>query len=295
MQWISAEQWERLAREGTDAHRLGTAADGWLDRYGDWVVWSGMNPAAWDWRSALSGRFGFNPKGWLARGLSKDAAGQAPARMVRGEAPGRLAVREGGVSYFVEPAGGYSTGLFLDQRLNRHWTRALKPARTLNLFAHTGSFSVCAALGGGQTLSVDSARSHLARARDNFALNGLDPSAGHRFLAEDAAKIVPRLIRRGEVFDLIVLDPPTFGHGGRGVFRLTRDLPELVRGCFDLLDPEGWLLVSCNYAAWTAHDLRRVCADALRGRRLHIMPGESAPEIPRGAVSWRIKKKGRAV
>ncbi len=291
MRWISAKQWNEFARENTNAHRLGTGSDGWLDRYGDQVIWSGTNPAAWDWRSALSKYFDFSPKVWLTRELSKKAEGRASARIVLGEGAERFSVQEDGVSYHVEPTGGYSTGLFLDQRLNRRWVRALKPARTLNLFAYTGSFSVCAALGGGQTLSVDAARSHLTRARENFALNGLDVSNGHRFLAEDAMKIVPRLIRRGEFFDLIVLDPPTFGRGGGAVFRLTHDLPVLVRGCFDLLNANGWLLVSCNYAGWTAHDLRRVCTDALRGRRLRVMPGESPQEIPTGAISWKIKKE----
>lgn len=290
MDWISTERWEQFGREGTTAHRLGTERDGWLDRYGDWVVWSGLRLDAWDFRKSLRERFGFEPRGWLARGLSKDAAGQQATKVVAGETPGKLGVKEWGVAYYVEPAGGYSSGLFLDQRRNRHWVRTLQPARTLNLFAYTGSFSVCAALGGGKTLSVDAAKSHLARARENFALNDLHTSSGHRFIAEDAMKIIPRLVRRGEFFDLIVLDPPTFGRGGRNTFRLTRDLPEALRGCFNLLERGGWLLVSCNFAAWTARDLRQVCVEILRGERLVIEPGENVPEIPRGAIAWRVRK-----
>lgn len=290
MQWMSVERWKQMAEEGTDTHRLGTARNGWLDRYGDWVVWSGVHAEAWDWRASLEDRLGFQPRGWLTRRLSKDAVGQQPAQLVAGEMPGKLAVRERGVTYHVELGEGYSTGLFLDQSMNRCWVRSLQPPRMLNLFAYTGSFSVCAALGGGQTLSVDAAKSHLARARDNFSLNGINLSMGHRFLVEDVMKIIPRLVRRGEIFDVVVLDPPTFGRGGRAPFRLARDLPEAVRGCFNLLTAGGWLLVSCNYAAWMPQDLRRVCAEALCGHRFQMVPGERVPEIPHGAMTWRIQK-----
>ena len=290
MRWISEEDWGRFAREGTDAHRLGTGAGGWLERYGDWVLWSGMERDPLRFAPELASRFGFAPRGWLARKLARDAREQAPGRVVDGEDPGTLTVREWDVAYGVEPCGGYSAGLFLDQRLNRHWVLGLRPARTLNLFAYTGSFSVCAALGGGKTLSVDAAKRALARARENFALNAIDAADGHRFVAEDATKIVPRLARRGEVFDLIVLDPPTFGRSGGRVFRIADDLPELVSGCFALLAPGGTLLVACNYAEWTSGDLRALCEDALRGDAFRVAPGERPEEIPGGAISWRIAR-----
>ena len=288
MQWISAEQWRRFAGEKTDAHRLGTGAGGWLDRYGDWVLWSGEGDAPQRLAADLSSRFGFVPRGWLSRELARDAVSQAPANVVEGEAPGSLTVAEWGVAYRVEPAGGYSTGLFLDQRLNRKWVLGLRPRRTLNLFAFTGSFSACAALGGGKTLSVDAAKRALSRARDNFAVNGIDTADGHRFVADDAMKIVPRLARRGETFDLVVLDPPTFGRSGASVFRIADHLPDLLRACFGLVAPRGHLLVACNYAAWTSGDLRCLCEEALRGEKFALVAGESPPEIPGGAVSWRI-------
>ena len=290
MRWISEDQWERFAQEGTDAHRLGTGPGGWLDRYGEWVLWSGAGDDPRCFAGELFSRFGFAPRGCLARELARDARDHTPARVVDGGDPGALTVRESGVAYRVEPAGGYSTGLFLDQRLNRRWVLGLRPARTLNLFAYTGSFSVCAALGGGGTMSVDAGRRALARARENFALNSIDATAGHRFVAEDATKIVPRLVRRGEAFDLVVLDPPTFGRSGGRVFRIADDLPGLVRGCFALVAPGGTLLVSCNYGPWSAADLRGLCEDALRGEAFRVAPGEHPAEIPGGAISWRIAR-----
>ncbi len=292
MHWITAELWEQLSREGTDAHRVCTDAPGWLDRYGDWIVETvaakGPGSRQGEWSGELGRRFGFVPRGWLVREWTRDARDQQPARLVHGEDPGEITVREDGVAYGVEPGGGYSSGLFLDQRLNRRWVRGLRARRTLNLFAYTCSFSVCSALGGGETFSVDTAKRALARGRENFARNAI--AGVHRFVAEDVVRFVPRLVKRREEFDLIILDPPTFGRADGRVFRLEKDLPELLRDCGELLAPGGWMLVSCNNARWSAADLRTVCTGALPRGAFSIIPGETPPEIPRGAVSWRLKR-----
>ncbi|MBJ7327629.1 MAG: class I SAM-dependent methyltransferase, partial [Chthoniobacterales bacterium] len=146
MEWISQDQWARWAEEGTDTHRLATSSDGWLDRYGDWLLWSGHKaPRVEVLRDDVLPRYAFAPRGYLARELVKKAADQMPALLMAGEDPGEIVVRENGLAYVVEPAAGYSSGLFLDQRLNRGWVRGLGAKRMLNLFAYTCSFTVCAA------------------------------------------------------------------------------------------------------------------------------------------------------
>ena len=291
MNWISSDQWEALAKQDTDVHRLATGKDGYLDRFGEWILWSGERAPGVDLlRAEIADRYAFAPRGYLERTLVKKAADQKPARLVAGEDPREIVVREGGFMYAVEPAAGYSSGLFLDQRLNRRWVATLGAQRMLNLFSYTCSFTVCAAASGAQTCSVDAAKSVLAAGRRNLEQNGLDPTVCHRFLADDATKVVPRLARRGETFDLIVLDPPTFGRAAGRVFQIEKDLPALVRGCFELLVPGGWLLVSCNYAAWSVGDLRALCAESLQGAALIMEKGEHPEEIPHGAISWRVRR-----
>jgi 23S rRNA (cytosine1962-C5)-methyltransferase len=290
MELISRAEWDALAGEGTDAHRLGWTDRGWLDRYGDWLLWSdpagGLPPRC---REDVRARFGFEPRGWLVRRLARTAREQAAPALVDGEAPGRIEVREGGRRYWVEPAAGYSSGLFLDQRINRAWVAGLAPRASLNLFAYTCSFSVCAARGGGTTRSVDVSKRALAWGRENLILNGLDPDHGHACFADDAAAHVARLERRGERFDLVVLDPPTFGRAGARTFQLERDLPGLADACIALLQPGGWLLLSCNRAGWTTRDLQRVLESAARGRALEC---ERGPEpLPHGAVSCRARRR----
>ena len=294
MNWISGDLWDRFREERTDAHRVATGRDGFLDRYGEWVLWSGDRaPRAETMREELVDRFGFAPRGYVARELVRKAADQKPARLVAGDEPGEITVAEAGVKYRVEPAGGYSSGLFLDQRLNRRWVRELAPRKMLNLFAYTGSFTVCAALGGAETCSVDAAKRALDRARVNLHRNDINPLDGHRFLVDDAMKVVPRLAKRGETFDLIVLDPPTFGRADGRVFRIERDLPALVGRCFGLLAPGGRMLVAANYADWKSQDLRVLCVEALRGEDCDFEPGECPEEITDGAISWRLRRGGR--
>jgi 23S rRNA (cytosine1962-C5)-methyltransferase len=292
MEWISPDHWARLAEEETDAHRLATAPDGWLDRYADWLLWSGGKPPRVEvLREEVLRRYGFAPRGYLARELVKKATDQKPAIPLAGEDPGEIVVRENGIAYLVEPAAGYSSGLFLDQRANRRWVAGFGAKRMLNLFAYTCSFTVCAAAAGAQTCSVDSAKGVLGRGRENLETNGLDPADGHRFLVDDAIKVVPRLVKRGEKFDLIVLDPPTFGRAGGSVFRIEKNLPDLVSQCFELLEPGGCLLVSCNYSEWGEKDLQNLCREAIYGAPCFMEKGERPPEIPHGAVSCRIRKK----
>jgi len=238
----------------------------------------------------LAARFGFVPRGYLARELVRKASEQKPAALIAGEEPGEIAVQENGLSYFVEPAGGYSSGLFLDQRLNRQWVAGFGAKRMLNLFAYTCSFTVCAASAGAETCSVDAAKRVLGIGRRNLELNGISATEGHRFLADDAMKVVPRLRKRGETFDLIVLDPPTFGRADGRVFRIEKDLPVLVSDCFELLEPGGGLLVSCNYAEWSGEDLKHICNNALRASPSKIDPGTAPAEIPNAALSLRIRK-----
>lgn len=292
VKWISRDLWQVLAGADTNAHRLANDRDGWLDRYGDYVMWSGVSPVPLE--GVMSGAreiFDFVPLGVWQRQLVKSSDDQRPAELVHGHDPGEFMVREGGIAYSVDLAGGYSTGLFLDQRGNRQMVREQRPGRLLNLFAYTCSFSVVAAMAGAETCSVDASKRALARGRANFALNGLAADDGrHRFVADDAVKVLTRLRRRGEVYDTIILDPPTFGRASGQTFRLERDLPDLVAGCYDILSAGGHLLVSCNYRQWTSSILRRVIEGALRGEKFRLIPGAGLAEIPEGAISWWLSK-----
>ncbi|HJP32216.1 MAG TPA: class I SAM-dependent methyltransferase [Candidatus Latescibacteria bacterium] len=174
---------------------------------------------------------------------------------------------ENGLRFGLRAGSGQSPGLFLDQRDNRLWVRQhAEGARILNLFAYTGGFGIAALSGGAeQVFQVDVSRSYLDWARDNTAANDLAHEADRvEYSAVDARLLVAGCRKRGRRFDGIVCDPPSFGRGRgrRDVFRIERDLADLVRACVDLINPGGWLLVSSNYEGWSQARFEATVADS---------------------------------
>jgi 23S rRNA (cytosine1962-C5)-methyltransferase len=164
-------------------------------------------------------------------------------------------VEEAGVKFLLKPMQEGSYGVFFDQRENRHTTLQLmkaKPGSVLNLFSYTCGFSAAAALGGARrTVSVDLSRNVLEWGKENFRLNGLDPDSNHEFMMEDAGAAMKWLQKRGEKFDVVVLDPPSFSRSKKGkTFSVRKDLSSLVAQALGMLNSSGWLLVSTNLADW---------------------------------------------
>ena len=182
-----------------------------------------------------------------------------------------FSIREHNLLYRIDFQGGYSQGIFLDQRANRLALRhRMRPgAALLNCFAYTCAFSVAAAAGGARTTSVDLSRRSLDWGRENFRLNDLDPTpeAGHEFFAGDVFEHLRRFGKQGRRFDAVVLDPPTFSRDRRGkVFRVEDDFGTLTALAAPLLTPAGALLCSTNARTLTATGFRRLILSALPGR-----------------------------
>ncbi len=199
----------------------------------------------------------------------------------------KFPARESGITYEVDFSVGYSCGLFLDQRANRARVRALAPAHLINLFCFTGSFSVCAAMGGGHTTNVDLSKLTLTRARRNFEVNGLDLQ-GHKFFADDVFDVLPRLVRRGEKYDVIVLDPPTFsrGRGGR-VFRAGEDLVRLAKQAAACTTDGGWILLSTNCSTISTADLKFMVRNEIPQAREVLIP-DPLSDFPGGTGSTTL-------
>ena len=131
----------------------------------------------------------------------------------------------------------------------------------LNVFAYTCGFSVCAALAGARTTSLDLSKKYLEWGRRNFALNGLDPG-GHDFIFGDAFDWLRRLAKQGRIFDVVLLDPPTFSQSkSHGVFRAEKDYGALVSAALPLLKPGGVLFASTNAAGLGAGRISRAGGD----------------------------------
>lgn len=130
---------------------------------------------------------------------------------------------ENGVHYMVDVREGQKTGFFLDQKYNRLSIQKLcKDARVLDCFTHTGSFALNAGLGGAkEVLGVDASETGVQQARLNAKLNHMEDRV--QFLCEDVFELLPELERKGETFDVIVLDPPAFTKSRNSVKMQPRD------------------------------------------------------------------------
>ncbi len=187
--------------------------------------------------------------------LDKDNK-QVPEQIAGPILPLRFEIEENGVVYMMDMEAGYSQGIFLDQRDNRYELRQrCKHGNTiLNTFSYTGAFSVCGAIAGAQTTTLDLARPCLDWCKVNMKLNGIDPES-HHFCKGDTLHWLERFKRQGRRFDGIVLDPPTFSRDEKGrIWRVETDYEKLVALAFDCLTDHGWILCSTNCRKFSLED-----------------------------------------
>ncbi len=192
-------------------------------------------------------------------GLNRPTKGVAPESTVLFGAPptGRFEVQEGPCRFYIQLEKTRHPGLFLDHEPLRNWLfKSSKGLKVLNTFAYTGSLSVAAALGGAESVTtLDLSQATLQWAKQNFALNQLEEGP-YSFIGGDYFDVLPRLKRKGEKFDCIILDPPSFSHGKTGKFSTAKDLERLHGVALDLLSEEGILITSINSAniSWKKYE-----------------------------------------
>lgn len=142
-------------------------------------------------------------------------------------------------------------GVFPEHASQWRWIQSLLKKRekpkVLNLFAYSGGASLAAVQAGGHVCHVDSAKGMVDWARENATLNGLN-QAPIRWIIDDARKFLTREVRRGETYDAIILDPPSFGRGKSGeVFKIDADIKGLLMNCQKALSKNPlFILFSCH-------------------------------------------------
>ena len=294
--WINPGLLRDFQAEATNAHRLCTTEDGWVERFDRDILISFKRVLA---RERLlselqswTGSVGFDVGRIFARFVPRKGEEREPPRLIVGDARENLQTIaiERHLKFGIDFGTGYSSGLFLDQRENRRYVRHIAPRRLLNCFAYTCSFSISAACRGATTLNIDVSKKYLARGRENFALNNL-PTMDHRFIADDVRAVLPRLARRGEKFDAIILDPPTFSRSpGAKTFQIEGDFERLMIDALELAERDSHVLLSTNCSALREHALEvmaRYCLKAAR-RAATFHRSSRLPDFPPGAGASSI-------
>lgn len=136
---------------------------------------------------------------------------------------------------------------FISEQCAAYAQRYRRPARVINLFAYSGGSTLAAARAGAEVCHVDASKGMVQWARENAALNNLS-EAPIRWIVDDVGKFLERELRRQRRYDMVILDPPSYGRGAKGeVFKIEDDLPRILHTIRALLSPEPLgVLLSCH-------------------------------------------------
>ncbi len=216
--------------------------------------------------------------------LGAESGPRKGSRLVAGrEAPLEVPIQEDGLRFFVDVTAPASVGFFPDYRLGRRLVRRMSAGkRVLNLFSHTGAFSVHALAGGAErVVNVDLAAKANARARQNAQANGFDERLV--CITDDVFRALSRLQKKNERFDLVIIDPPTFASDKGRTWSAPKDMRELLGEVAALCNPGALLLVTSNTVKLAQETFERAVAAGLSRRNPVILerPGMPAdyPEI----------------
>ncbi len=198
----------------------------------------------------------------------------------------KVEIVENGVKYLVDVAEGQKTGFFLDQKYNRLAIQPLaRGGRALDCFTHTGAFALNAAKGGAEeVLGVDASETGVLQARENAALNGMDGRVG--FACRDVFDLLPELERRGERFDLVILDPPAFTKSRASVKKAVRGYREINRRGIALVRDGGYL-ATCSCSHFMTPELfAQTVGEAARDARRRLRQVEYRTQSPDHPILW---------
>ena len=201
------------------------------------------------------------------------------------------------LSFRIKPMGFKHTGLFPEQAANWDWFGGLiknenRPIKVLNLFAYTGGATVAAAKAGAQVVHVDASKGMVAAAKENARLSGL-ADAPIRYIVDDCKKFIEREIRRGNKYDGIIMDPPSYGRGPTGeVWKIEENIDEFVALTSNLLSDEPLFFLLNSYTTGlsastmkyiTSVRLLSKCGGYSEADELGLPVGDSGLALPCGS------------
>lgn len=161
------------------------------------------------------------------------------------------------LTFHLQPFSFKHTGLFPEQAVNWDWFGAKiaeakkadpnREIKVLNLFAYTGGATVAAAKAGAAVTHVDASKGMVTWAKENAASSGL-AEAPIRYIVDDCVKFVEREIRRGNFYDAVIMDPPSYGRGPKGeIWKIEESIHDFVKLCTGVLKPEPLFFLINSY------------------------------------------------
>ena len=240
-----------------------------LERWGDYILVRPDPQVIWDTPR--------KEKGWHKMNRSKKGGGEWEFF----DLPQQWSIHYRNLTFQLKPFSFKHTGLFPEQAANWDWfseliKKAGRPVKVLNLFAYTGGATIAAAAAGASVTHVDASKGMVTWAKENAASSGL-ADAPIRWIVDDCVKFVEREIRRGNHYDAIIMDPPSYGRGPKGeIWKIEESIHPLVKLCAQLLVDRPLFFLINSYTT----GLQPAVLSYLIGTELKRFPGKvTADEI----------------
>ena len=195
-------------------------------------------------------------------------------------------IEENGVKYLVDVKDGQKTGFFLDQKYNRLAIQKLcKGARVLDCFTHTGSFALNAAVAGAREVTgVDASELAVEQASKNAILNGVQDLA--KFLCRDVFELLPELEKKGEKYDVVILDPPAFTKSRSSIKNAVKGYREINLRAMKLVK-DGGFLATCSCSHFMSYELfTETIGQAARNVHKRLRQVEFRTQAPDHPILW---------
>lgn len=203
-----------------------------------------------------------------------------------------------GLKFIVKPMGFKHTGIFPEQAVNWEMMTNLiknanRPIKVLNLFAYTGGASVACSKAGASVTHIDASKGMVERAKENARLNGI---SNIRFIVDDCQKFIEREIRRGNTYDAIIMDPPSYGRGPSGeMWKLENDLADFVALTKKVLsDKPLFVLINSYTTGLQPTVIANILKSVFRNENVEAdeigLPTEEGLILPCGASGVKIWK-----
>lgn len=207
------------------------------------------------------------------------------------------------LTFNIKPTGFKHTGLFPEQAANWDWIiekiqTANRPIKVLNLFAYTGGATCAASYAGAvEVVHVDASKGMVSWAKENAESSGLSKNK-IRYIVDDVYKFVEREQRRGNFYDAIIMDPPSYGRGPKGeIWKLENELPKLLESTSKILSKDPLFLLVNAYTTGFSHIslnnmMKQIFGSefAFNSGEIGIPIGESELVLPCGIFA-RLEKK----
>ena len=238
-----------IADNWTDYEVLDTSNGEKLERWGDFLLIRPDPQVIWGTPKTLSGWR--KPNGHYHR--SQKGGGEWEFF----DLPQQWNISYRELTFQLKPFSFKHTGLFPEQAVNWDWMQgkirgAGRPVKVLNLFAYTGGATLAAARAGASVTHVDASKGLVGWARENARSSGLLESP-IRWLVDDCVKFVEREIRRGNHYDAIIMDPPSYGRGPKGeIWKIEDSIYPFIGLCAKLLSPKPLFFLVNSYTTGLA-------------------------------------------